>query len=312
MRLGAADRQEDAALASPVHDLAAHAGRHADALVGAELALTVRQAERQRAREDHVDLLLPFVRVDAPALARSEADEVQAERPDAELGAKALEAIASTVVEAAVRDPVLHGGASPSGVGAQTRRPRVRFGAAMTRRAITALLLAGCLGTGLVACGSDDDGTSGDTSTTASGPQRAAKDVNVAGPDEPQGEALRRGAGRQAAQEARCTVDLVEGTGPAAKTGDTVKVKYVGLGWSTGQEFDASWDRGDTLDVELGAGSVIPGWDQGLVGIKKGGRRLLVVPPNLAYGEQGQPPTIGANETLVFVIDAVSVTPKKS
>ena len=66
--------------------------------------------------EDHVDLLLPFVRVDAPALARSEADEVQAERPDAELGAKALEAIASTVVEAAVRDPVLHGGASyPSG-----------------------------------------------------------------------------------------------------------------------------------------------------------------------------------------------------
>ena len=108
------------------------------------------------------------------------------------------------------------------------------------------------------------------------------------------------------------TVDLVEGTGPAAKTGDTVKVKYVGLGWSTGQEFDASWDRGDTLDVELGAGSVIPGWDQGLVGIKKGGRRLLVIPPNLAYGEQGQPPTIGANETLVFVIDAVSVTPKKS
>ena len=181
----------------------------------------------------------------------------------------------------------------------------------MTRRAITALLLAGCLGTSLVACGSDDDGTSGDTSTTASGPQRAAKDVNVADPTnlkEKPSVAVPDGKPPKKLEQ----VDLVEGTGPAAKTGDTVKVKYVGLGWSTGQEFDASWDRGDTLDVELGAGSVIPGWDQGLVGIKKGGRRLLVVPPNLAYGAQGQPPTIGANETLVFVIDAVSVTPKKS
>ena len=181
----------------------------------------------------------------------------------------------------------------------------------MTRRAITALLLAGCLGTGLVACGSDDDGTSGDTSTTASGPQRAAKDVDVADPTnlkEKPSVAVPDGKPPKKIEQ----VDLVEGTGPAAKTGDTVKVKYVGLGWSTGQEFDASWDRGDTLDVELGAGSVIPGWDQGLVGIKKGGRRLLVIPPNLAYGAQGQPPTIAPNETLVFVIDAVSVTPKKS
>jgi peptidylprolyl isomerase len=181
----------------------------------------------------------------------------------------------------------------------------------MTRRAITALLLAGCLGTSLVACGSDDDGTSGDTSTTVSGPQRAAKDVNVQDPTnlkEKPSVAVPDGKPPKKLEQ----VDLVEGTGPAAKTGDTVKVKYVGLGWSTGQEFDASWDRGDTLDVELGAGSVIPGWDQGIVGMKKGGRRLLVIPPNLAYGEQGQPPTIGANETLVFVVDAVSVTPKKS
>lgn len=179
----------------------------------------------------------------------------------------------------------------------------------MTRRAITALLLAGCLG--LVACGSDDSGTSGDTSTTASGPQRAAKDVDVADATNlKEKPSVQVPDGKPPKQLEK--VDLVTGTGPAAATGDKIKVKYVGLGWSTGQEFDASWDRGDTLDVDIGAGGVIPGWDQGLVGMKKGGRRVLVIPPNLAYGEQGSPPAIGANETLVFVVDAVSITPKKS
>ena len=176
----------------------------------------------------------------------------------------------------------------------------------MTRRAITALLLAGCLGTGLVACGSDDDGTSGDTSTTASGPQRTAKDVNVADPTnlkEKPSVAVPDGKPPKKLEQ----VDLVEGTGPAAKTGDTVKVKYVGLGWSTGQEFDASWDRGDTLDVALGAGSVIPGWDQGLVGMKKGGRRLLVIPPELGYGAAGAAPVIPPGATLVFDVELVGI-----
>jgi peptidylprolyl isomerase len=104
--------------------------------------------------------------------------------------------------------------------------------------------------------------------------------------------------------------NIVEGTGTAAKTGDTIKANYVGLAWSTGQEFDASWDRGETIDVELGAGNVIPGWDRGLVGVKKGTRRVLVIPPDQAYGEQGQPPAIGPNETLVFVVDVTSITPK--
>ena len=181
----------------------------------------------------------------------------------------------------------------------------------MSRRAITALLLAGCLGTGLVACGSDDGDSSGGTSTTVSGPQRSAKDVDVADPTnlkEKPSVAVPDGKPPTKLEK----VDLVEGTGPAAKTGDTIKVKYVGLGWSTGQEFDASWDRGDTLDVEIGAGSVIPGWDQGLVGMKKGGRRVLVIPPGLAYGAQGQQPAIAPNETLVFVVDAVSIKPKTS
>ena len=85
----------------------------------------------------------------------------------------------------------------------------------------------------------------------------------------------------------------------------------MGVSWSTGQQFDSSWDRGkQPFKFKLGAGMVIPGWDQGLVGMRQGGRRELVIPPNLAYGPQGQPPSIGPNETLIFVIDLQKV--KKS
>jgi peptidylprolyl isomerase len=97
--------------------------------------------------------------------------------------------------------------------------------------------------------------------------------------------------------------DIVTGKGPAAKNGDQLTVDYVGVSWSTGKEFDASWKRKQTFPLTLGQGGVIPGWDQGLVGVKAGGRRMLVIPPDLAYGASGQPPTIGPNETLVFVID---------
>ncbi len=102
-------------------------------------------------------------------------------------------------------------------------------------------------------------------------------------------------------------IDVVKGKGRAAKPGDALTMQYVGVSWSTGQEFDASWDRGQPFKFQLGAGMVIPGWDQGLVGIKPGGRRELVIPPDLGYGPQGQPPAIGPNETLVFVVDAVKV-----
>src|SRR4051794_14727753 len=101
--------------------------------------------------------------------------------------------------------------------------------------------------------------------------------------------------------------DIVPGTGRAARKGDTVSVQYVGSSWSNGAQFDSSWDRGQPFSVPLGKGQVIPGWDKGLVGMKAGGRRLLVIPPNLAYGAQGQPPKIGANETLAFVIDLESI-----
>ena len=97
--------------------------------------------------------------------------------------------------------------------------------------------------------------------------------------------------------------DIVVGTGPAAKAGDTLTADYVGVAQSTGKQFDASWDRGQPITFPIGQGQVIPGWDEGLLGMKAGGRRKLVIPGDLAYGPQGQPPTIGPNETLVFVVD---------
>jgi peptidylprolyl isomerase len=103
------------------------------------------------------------------------------------------------------------------------------------------------------------------------------------------------------------TVDIVEGDGKTAKSGDTVSMQYVGVSWSTNQEFDASWDRGEPFETAIGQGQVIQGWDEGVPGMKEGGRRLLVIPPEMGYGPQGSPPAIGPNETLVFVVDLEKV-----
>jgi peptidylprolyl isomerase len=103
------------------------------------------------------------------------------------------------------------------------------------------------------------------------------------------------------------TTDITEGEGTEAQTGDMVTVQYVGVTYSDGQEFDSSWEAPEPFSFQLGAGGVIPGWDEGIVGMKVGGRRELVIPPDLAYGEQGYPPDIGPNETLVFVVDLVEV-----
>ena len=99
--------------------------------------------------------------------------------------------------------------------------------------------------------------------------------------------------------------DISEGTGAEAKSGQTVRVHYVGVAFSTGEEFDASWNRGEPLEFQLGAGRVIPGWDQGLVGMKVGGRRQLTIPPDLAYGDRGAGGVIKPGETLIFVCDLV-------
>jgi peptidylprolyl isomerase len=101
--------------------------------------------------------------------------------------------------------------------------------------------------------------------------------------------------------------DLIVGKGKGAKEGDKVSVQYVGVLHENGKEFDSSWKRGEPFEVTLGQGAVIQGWDQGLIGIKEGGRRRLIIPADLAYGEQGSPPTIPANAALVFDIDAEKI-----
>ncbi|MEU3621443.1 peptidylprolyl isomerase [Amycolatopsis coloradensis] len=102
--------------------------------------------------------------------------------------------------------------------------------------------------------------------------------------------------------------DIKVGDGQEAKVGDTVSVHYVGVSHSTGDQFDASWDRDEPLRFGLGKGQVIPGWDQGVAGMKVGGRRQLVIPPHLAYGERGAGGVIKPNETLIFVVDLIGVS----
>ena len=160
---------------------------------------------------------------------------------------------------------------------------------------------------GAAACGDDDDGGSGGgggqseqsaepTETTP--PEEALKDTTTKPViPKPTGSPPRK----------LVKEDIVKGKGPGAKPGDTVTVNYVGMNFSNGVEFDSSWDSGAPFPVQLGAGSVIAGWDKGLVGVKKGGRRKLTIPPEMGYGPEGYPPDIPPNETLVFVIDVVSI-----
>jgi len=100
--------------------------------------------------------------------------------------------------------------------------------------------------------------------------------------------------------------DIWEGDGKVAGPGDTVQVHYVGVAFSTGEEFDASWNRGEPLEFRLGKGQVIAGWDEGVQGMKVGGRRQLVIPPGLAYGDRGAANVIRPGETLIFICDLVS------
>jgi peptidylprolyl isomerase len=182
----------------------------------------------------------------------------------------------------------------------------------MSRPSLLAVLLC-LLVLPLAACGGDDsDGSSGEQTAEqpAGGPTPSAEETVAAladriSKDRKTKPVLAIPAG---GTPTKLTIkDIVPGTGKAAKQGDTVSVQYVGSSWSTGSEFDASWDKGQPFSFTLGNGDVIKGWDQGVQGMKAGGRRLLVIPPDLGYGAQGQPPTIAANETLAFVIDLESV-----
>jgi peptidylprolyl isomerase len=179
------------------------------------------------------------------------------------------------------------------------------------------VLGASCLA--LAACGGGTktaDIPSGGETTTAAAPATTETTAKpVLGKPTAEVKALAAAAGTNEKQKPRVPKpkgtpptqlivdDVVKGSGPAAKDGDQLTVDYVGLNWSNGKEFDSSWSRKQPFTVPLGQGQVIQGWDQGLVGMKKGGRRLLVIPPDLGYGATGSPPNIGPNETLVFAID---------
>jgi peptidylprolyl isomerase len=132
----------------------------------------------------------------------------------------------------------------------------------------------------------------GETSTTAKTPTTGAlsKEPKVTPPT-------------GAAPTKLVTKDLIAGTGPEAKAGQTVTVNYVGVLYKGGKEFDASWKRNEPFSFTLGKGQVIAGWDQGVAGMKVGGRRELIIPSALAYGVKGSPPTIPGNAPLVFVVD---------
>jgi len=156
------------------------------------------------------------------------------------------------------------------------------------------LLVLACAALLVAGCGSDSSEEPEATSTPAAEatPEPTKPEITV-----PKGKAPKK----------LVVKDIKEGTGAEATAGSNVTVQYVGTSFKNGRQFDASWDRGEPFSFQLGAGSVIPGWDQGVEGMKVGGRRQLVIPPDLAYGPQGSPPAIGPNETLVFVIDLVSV-----
>jgi peptidylprolyl isomerase len=157
-------------------------------------------------------------------------------------------------------------------------------------------------------CGDDEEEAAAPRETATATPEPAGSvDASAIGKDLSEKPKIPKPSGEPPAELQK--TDIVKGKGKTAKAGDTVSVQYVGNSWSTGAQFDASWDRGsEPFAFPLGAGQVIPGWDQGVAGMKVGGRRLLVIPPDLAYGAQSPSPDIAPNETLIFVVDLKKVS----
>jgi peptidylprolyl isomerase len=165
------------------------------------------------------------------------------------------------------------------------------------RRAVP-LVLAAALAVAPAACGKDDKKS--DTASQASDGDSGGSGVDLSKKptvDVPAGDP----------PQTLQSKDIVVGKGAEAANGQKVSVQYVGVSFSTKKQFDTSWDRGSPFKFTLGAGDVIAGWDRGVAGMKVGGRRQLVIPPDLAYGPGGYPPVIAPNETLVFVIDLVGL-----
>jgi peptidylprolyl isomerase len=190
----------------------------------------------------------------------------------------------------------------------------------MTKKTLSASFLSLLTAGGLAACGSSKapgivQAPSGGltqaqvTSTTATSTSTTSTPaIPTPKPPSPLSKKPVVTVPKGAAPKSLVVKDLIKGTGPAATSGSNVTVNYVGVLYKTGKEFDSSWKRSQTFPFKLGAGAVIKGWDQGLVGMKVGGRRELIIPPDLAYGPAGSPPTIPPNSTLVFVVDLLGAS----
>lgn len=153
-----------------------------------------------------------------------------------------------------------------------------------------------CLALAIAGCGGGDDSSSSSgAETSASAPTEESINTKpeVEVPSGPPPKELEK-------------IDLIEGTGAEAKAGDEVTVQYVLVDYKSGKEIESSWERNEPFTFALGTGGVIAGWDLGVEGMKEGGRRELIIPPELAYGAEGSPP-IEPNATLIFVIDLISV-----
>jgi peptidylprolyl isomerase len=174
------------------------------------------------------------------------------------------------------------------------------------RGGLTILTIVGCLSLAVAGCGGGSDSSSSSSSSSSTTSEAAApansKEAAEVGKKKPK-VVVPSGPAPKSLE----VKELVEGTGPEAKGGDEVTVHYVGVGYRSKKQFDASWDRGEPFSFTLGAGQVIIGWEEGIVGMKVGGRRELIIPSSIGYGAAGSPPEIGRNEPLVFVIDLLGV-----
>ena len=168
----------------------------------------------------------------------------------------------------------------------------------MSRRTASRALIAVALSVSLAACGSDDGADSPDSVAAGEVSTDLSEKPEVPASDEP-------------APDELVIDDVVVGDGAEAVEGSTADVKYVGTFYDSGEEFDSSWSRSpdETIAVPVGAGRVIPGFEQGIEGMKVGGRRTITIPSDLGYGPEGSPPVIPGDATLVFVMDLVEVTP---